>query len=178
MATLFGRLFRGIQMSWQNLNNFELQSIRKLLCLDISEAARLIGKVSNRTWQYWESGRSPVPSDIDMEMYGLTQQRNQLITQTLEEHNYDDIGLIRWYHTFESFQSDYPECNEVLWRLHQSACAYLFAEGGDIELSDTAPLDKNGFIYKWLTKTTDEQLENAKQEAIFREKALRVKLND
>lgn len=51
-------------MSWSQLNNFELQAIRKLLCLDVSEAAELVAKVSNRTWQYWESGCSPVPHDV------------------------------------------------------------------------------------------------------------------
>jgi hypothetical protein len=155
-------------MSWSGLNNFELQALRKLLCLDVSEAAELIGKVSNRTWQYWEAGRNNIPDDIDMEMYALTQWRNNLIDNTLEEFGLlGDIGVIRWYHTFESFIVDHPSSNKLFWRLHQSTLAYLFAEGGEVELSADAPLKKDGYIYKWFNGITEEQIESKRQNDEF-----------
>ncbi|MCF6442523.1 YdiL family protein [Pseudoalteromonas luteoviolacea] len=170
-------------MSWSKLNNFELQALRKLLCLDVSEAAELIGGVTNRTWQYWEVGRNEIPCEIDYEMYGLTSLRNQLIDKSVEEVELGDLGPLRWYHMFEPkngerkdghiyFIDDYPACNKVHWRLHQSVLAYLFAEGGEVELDANAPLNKESYIYKWFNFLTDEQLEDAKNEEIFRQKGI------
>ncbi|BCE02929.1 DUF1870 family protein [Marinicellulosiphila megalodicopiae] len=155
-------------MSSGDFNNFELQAMRRLLMLDVSEAAELIGKVSTRSWQYWESGRSKIPDDIEMEMYGLAQMRNLLIDETLDDYpESDDTHLMRWYHTFDQFIVDYPDCNKVSWRLHQAVCAFMFAESGNISLTSDAPLLKNSYLYKWLNKQTDEQIEHARQEEIF-----------
>lgn len=155
-------------MSWSEINNFELQAIRKLLCLEVSEAADCIGKVSNRTWQYWESGRSKVPADVDEEFYALIQFRNDLINAVQEELDNltNDMGPLRWYHTFDSFNADFPDVNKVMWRLHQSVCAYLFAVGGEVELNADAPLNKEGFIYKWFTRTTDVHLQQKEDDAL------------
>lgn len=116
-------------MSWSKLNNHELQAMRKLLMLDVSEAAQWIGKVSNRTWQYWEAGRNKVPDDVDMEMYALIQQRNELIEEL------GDQNTLPYYHAFEDYQAAYPDHNPMQWRLHQSAVSFLFSLGGDIQLT-------------------------------------------
>ena len=154
-------------MSWAKLNNFEMQAVRRLLCLDVSEAAECIGKVSSRTWQYWESGRSPVPGDVDNEMYALVSMRNQIIASILDEMGDGDPGSIRWYHTFSAFSEDFPQANHVLWRLHQSICAYLFAEGGDVSLAADAPLNKAGFLYQWFSGLTPEQQQDKEFEHTF-----------
>ncbi len=159
-------------MSWQGLNNFELQAVRRLLCLDVKEAAELVGKVSARTWQYWESGRSQVPDDVETEMYALTSQRNQVINAVCAELQDKEVGAIRWYHTFEHFAVDFPNGNKVAWRLHQSVCAYLFCEGGEVALNADALLNKDSYLYQWFAGETAEQLEYAKQEKIAREKGL------
>jgi len=153
-------------MSWSQLNNFELQAARKLLCLEVSEAAEYIGKVSNRTWQYWEAGRSKVPADVDSELYALIQFRNDLINTTLDELEDLDVGAFRWYHTLDAFNFDYPGENKVMWRLHQSVCAYLFTEGGNVVLCADAPLHENRFIYKWFTRTTSDQLQQKKDDEL------------
>ena len=137
-------------MSRSKLNNLELQALRKLLCLDVSEAAECIGKVSNRTWQYWESGRSQVPNDIDYEMYGLLSHRNRLIDETLlETHEQGDMGVLKWYHIFDLFVVDYPNCSKLEWRLHQSILVHLFTESDEVKLSADAELKKESYIYKW-----------------------------
>ncbi len=156
-----------IYMSWAGMNNFELQAIRKLLMLEVSEAAEYLGKVSSRTWQYWESGRSKVPDDVEIELYGLTQLRNKVINETLfvdcENGAPQELGVLKWYHTHDAFKIDYPQENKVTWRLHQSVTAYLFAEGGDVELDADVAVDKESFIYKWFSYSTDEQKEFAKE---------------
>jgi len=123
-------------MSWNTLTNSELQAMRKLLMLDVTEAAELIGKCSTRSWQYWESGRSPVPGDVDMEIYGLIQLRNDKIDHwgKWQMENQGKELQLNYYHTFEQYQLDHPTENKVSWRVHQAAVSFLFSEGGDIEL--------------------------------------------
>lgn len=128
-------------MSWHKLNNSELQAMRKLLMLDVSEAAELIGKVSQRTWQYWESGRSPVPDDVDAEIYGLIQMRNDIIHDLTETQVKSELSdkpdelKMHYYHTFEQFESEHAGKNKVDWRVHQAAVSFVFSEGGDVELN-------------------------------------------
>ena len=157
-------------MSWQKINSNELQAVRRLLCLDVSDAAQHIGKVSNRTWQYWEAGRSNVPEDVNNKMYELVSQRTEIIEAVLKEIEYGDIGTLKWYHTLDAFQADFINANDVLWRLHQSVCAYFFTDGGNVSLCSDALIDSNSFLYKWFAGTTEEQLEYVRQERIFEEK--------
>ncbi len=123
-------------MSWHQLTKSELQACRKLLMLDVSEAAELIGNVSNRTWQYWESGRSPVPDDVDMAVYGLIQIRNDIIDKYTKWQFDNDEKLLQmpYYHTFEQYLKDNKGATKLDWRVHQSAVAFVFSEGGSVEL--------------------------------------------
>lgn len=155
-------------MSWQELNNHELQAMRKLLMLDVSEAAELIGKVSNRTWQYWEAGRNKVPADVDMEMYALVSQMQECINGAFEEDN----DVIKWYHTFEDFQKDYEKGNHVWWKVHQAVCGQLFADGEANELRSDIEADKESYIYKFFSRTREEDIEHERQEKIFRDKGI------
>lgn len=108
--------------------------------LEVGEAAELIGKCSARSWQRWESGQHEVPCDVDMEMYACIQIRNDLIDKLGDdEHekilNEEGEGLtLDYYHTFEQYQKDYPENNKMMWRIHQSAVASIFSEGGNVKL--------------------------------------------
>ena len=123
-------------MSWAKLNNHELQAIRKALMLDVSEAAELIGKVSARTWQYWESGGRSIPDDIDMEMYGLIQLRDNLIdefTIYMLDSEEEEIE-IKYYHSFDEWLEDGRVDNRVEWKIWQSAASFMFVEEGRITL--------------------------------------------
>lgn len=148
-------------MSWSKLNGFELQAVRKALNLDVSEAAEGIGKVSNRTWQYWEAGRSNVPDDIDMEMYGLIEQRTELIDALMMELEpaLDNGAKVKWYHTFPDFIADYPSCNKVMWRLHQSVCSFVFTENDEIELRADIKTDNTTYLFKWFNRLHPEQIQ-------------------
>lgn len=119
-------------MSWNKLNNHELQAVRKLLMLDVAEAAKYIGKVSARTWQYWEAGRYAIPDDIDMEMYALVQLRNNFMDDLFL--SLSDGDKIKYYHSFEEWVSDGKDDNKISWKIHQSAVSSLFCTGLDIEL--------------------------------------------
>ncbi len=123
-------------MSWHKINNSELQACRKLLMLDVSEAAELIGNVSNRTWQYWESGRSQVPADVDEAIYAAIQLRNDLISEYTQWQIENDGQLLKmnYYHAFEQYLADHKSSTKLQWRIHQSAVAFVYSEGGEVEL--------------------------------------------
>mgnify|MGYP001154715400 CR=1 FL=1 len=148
-------------MSWHEMTHYELQAMRKLLMLDVKEAADCIGRCSARTWQRWENGDNKVPSDVETEIYGLIGNRNLVIGKMI------DIEIepvsIKFYKTIDGFLADYPESNLVSWRLHQSIVAYLFAEGGDIELNEATKTDKNSYLFKFFSKTRKEDIEFIKQ---------------
>lgn len=111
------------------MNNKELQAARKLLMLDVSEAAELIGKVSARTWQYWESGRNAVPDDVDVEMHALLSIRGEMINRITDSLP-DDCAVDLPFHTsFETFSTANPGKNRVQWRLEQSVAALFYTEG-------------------------------------------------
>jgi len=123
-------------MSWQKLNNSELQACRKLLMLDVTEAATWIGKASARTWQRWESGEHKVPADVDVEVYSAIQRRNNLIAEYTQWQidNDGELLKIQYYHAFKQYQSDNKGASKLDWRIHQSAVAFVFSEGGEVEL--------------------------------------------
>lgn len=160
-----GAFNQGNIMCWSGLNNFELQAIRKLLMLDVTEAAELIGNVSTRSWQYWESGERTIPDDVESEMFALSSIRNEIITGVIVAD--EDERKQKWYPTFESFAADYPLRNRIMWRIHQSVLSYLFCEVGEIELLTDIETDKETYIYKYFTSTRDEDIEHQKMEKIF-----------
>ena len=154
-------------MSWQEINRFELQAIRKLLMLDVAEAAEYIGNVSVRSWQYWESGERSIPADVEIEMYALVSQRNEIIGEIFSAEDDEEDRSQKWYPTFESFTVDYPGHTKTWWRLHQSVLSYLFCEGGEIELQEGIEVDKKSAIYKFFSRTRENDLENQQMEKIF-----------
>lgn len=143
-------------MSWEQMNNHELQAMRKMLMLDVSEAAEFVGKVSARTWQHWEAGKYNVPDDVQREIYGMCEQVTECVDSVwgAKEHK----GAIRWYHTYDDFLSDYPNGNKAWWKLHQAVCAEIFASSEsttDCELRSDTDVDKTSAIYKFFSRTRD-----------------------
>ncbi|MFT0139007.1 DUF1870 family protein [Alcanivoracaceae bacterium MT1] len=115
------------------MNNKELQALRKMLMLDASEAAELIGNVSARTWQYWESGRSPVPADVENAMNALIEQRAKLIDEI--EDRVAGKTPEKWelelpfHQRFEDFETANPGSTRLDWRVTQSVAAAYLADG-------------------------------------------------
>lgn len=117
------------------MNNKELQALRKMLMLEASEAAELVGQVSTRTWQYWEAGRSPVPADVENAMSALMEHRAQLIDEIEERvkgkpaEEWADLLELPFYQRFEDFEADNPGKTRLDWRVEQSVAALYFADG-------------------------------------------------
>lgn len=114
------------------MNCYELQALRKLFMLDVSEAAELVGKVSARTWQYWEAGRSPVPADVAEEMLFWNSWRDDLLELRIEQCGKEpanaELISLNYYKTLDDFEERTGKRNVVTWRLSQSIAAQLYSE--------------------------------------------------
>ncbi|MCW7763393.1 DUF1870 family protein [Photorhabdus luminescens] len=111
------------------MTNKELQALRKLLMLDVTEAAKFIGKVSTRSWQYWETGRSAVPSDVKEEMLDLMAVRLEMMSEIDKKLVNNENIELKFYSNFADFEKDNPGGNVVTWRLSQSVAALYYTEG-------------------------------------------------
>jgi hypothetical protein len=114
------------------MNNLELQAARKLLLLDVKEAAEEIGGVSARSWQYWESGRSPTPSYVERAIEDFLELRLALIDEIAEK--IDSLGAdqpieLPFYQCYEYFCAEKPDATKTLWRINQSVAALYYTEG-------------------------------------------------
>lgn len=113
-------------------NNLELQAARKLLMMDVSEAAAEVGNVSPRTWQYWESGRSKVPTDVALEIETLLElrlERMRAIDDKLAALADGEILSLPYHLSFDTYVAANPEANKTLWRIDQSIAAMYYTEG-------------------------------------------------
>jgi DNA-binding XRE family transcriptional regulator len=114
------------------MNNLELQAARKLLMMDVSEAAAEIGKVAPRTWQYWESGRSKVPTDVALEIEALLEvrlERMRAVDDQLAELNEGEVLRLPYHISFETYLAATPDATRTLWRIDQSIAAMYYTEG-------------------------------------------------
>ena len=112
------------------MNNKEIQAIRKLLMLEVKEAADFVGGVSARTWQYWESGKYNVPEDVAELLLGLVEKRLQMIETSedvISEQGADQVD-VAYYLKYDEYLLDHKNACVVDWRLAQSVAAYLVGE--------------------------------------------------
>ncbi|MEL4016620.1 DUF1870 family protein [Dryocola sp. LX212] len=115
------------------MNNFALLACRKLLFLDVVEAARHIGNVEPRTWRYYESGRSSLPEPIMKKMHSLLHRREILLNDMrvqAQEHRKLGQGrqVVPFYVTFEQFREETGHDDVVEWRLDMSVKSALYIE--------------------------------------------------
>lgn len=102
----------------------ELKVARKLLGLSTVEAAEHIGKVSKRSWEYWENGQRTIKPDVEELINSLLTRRREIIAEVYNmEGNAKGISVI-YYKT--------PEyCESILeWRFSQSLASTLSLDFG------------------------------------------------
>lgn len=116
------------------MNNKELQASRKLLFLELTEAAEHIGQVSERTWQQWENGEISIPDDVTTEMIVLAQQHSNMMIAIDEiiQDNLPEQIEIAYYYTFGEYKADNPSATYTDWRISQSVASYYFLEGSAV----------------------------------------------
>ncbi|SES12229.1 protein of unknown function [Vreelandella subterranea] len=107
----------------------ELQALRKLLMLDVREAAEEIGQVSARSWQYWESGRYQIPSDVAEKMWAAVEIYKHLKAQ-IDSLATKQTGFDMSYYTrFDEYLRDHPGKSIIDWRIEQAVASEAFSKG-------------------------------------------------
>ncbi len=129
------------------MNCYELQALRKMLFLDVKDAAENVGDkpVSNRTWQYWEAGRSQVPEDIAESMLFWNRWRDDMLEVRLSQCKplIDNKKIkLNHYKTLDCFEKETGKRNVITWRISQSIAAQLYSEGF-VELVESGGLSAN-----------------------------------
>lgn len=146
------------------MNYLQLKAHRQGLGLTVAEAAE-IAKVTKRSFQYWEAGKVPVPSDVDMLINAMASQYSLVLAllssdvesatwrNTDPDNNPDKPMRISptlpFFHSFELFSEKTGVLNTVYWRIYQSVVSQLILTGKIVRLDDTAELPENWGIWKW-----------------------------
>jgi len=106
------------------MTNNELKQLRKLLFIEVTEAAKHIGDCEPRTWQRWESGDRSIPLDVEQTIQQLALTRQELL-----QFEYDDKDPnYRYFDKFEEYKVAGGGGNELMWRLAQSVATALLCE--------------------------------------------------
>jgi hypothetical protein len=106
------------------MNGTELKQLRRLLFIDISEAAKLIGECEPRTWQRWEKGDRSVPLDVAETIQMLSLTRMEKLQYEYDENNPN----YRYFETFDEYKACGGGGNELMWRMAQSLAAQLLCD--------------------------------------------------
>lgn len=106
------------------MTNHDLKQLRRLLFLEVNEAAKLIGECEPRTWQRWEKGDRAIPNDVSrgIQMLALTRLERLHVEFDEADPNY------RYFENFEGYKASGGAGNEINWRLAQSVAAALLCE--------------------------------------------------
>lgn len=98
------------------MTGLELKLARETLGLSQYEAAEHIGKVHQRSWAFWESGRNAIKNDVVATVEGLLERRRLIIR---EFYNQQEIQPIIYYNSPEYCQS------YLDWKFSQSLARTL-----------------------------------------------------
>lgn len=119
------------------MNGLELKLARETLGLSQYEAAEHIGKVNQRSWAYWESGRTPVKEDVAQLINRLIEQRKRIVQEYCNHQQAQPASkvVIVYY--------DSPKyCASFLdWKFRQSLARTLAIDFGAVLVD----FDKNSF---------------------------------
>jgi len=112
------------------MNNKELQALRLLFTLSVTEASEHIAKLkSSRSWQHWEAGKYSVKDDVASFMLKIADARMNTIEEIENKLSTDNNICLDYYMTFREYSLDFPQGTIIDWRVSNSISAYFFAEG-------------------------------------------------
>lgn len=106
------------------MKGIELQIARKLLGLSVLEAADHIGKVSKRSWEYWENEERIIKPDVAVFMQSLIKKRQEILKFATEKSEDIKKTAVIYYRTPEYCQGI------VDWRFSQSLATTLAVDYG------------------------------------------------
>ncbi|WP_165465610.1 DUF1870 family protein [Enterobacter cloacae] len=115
------------------MNNLALLACRKMLFLEVAEAAKYIGNVEARTWRYYEAGRSAIPEHIASKMIGFMQRRDSLLDELRQKaidfrKRGEGRQAVPFYVSFEQYQEETGLDDFIEWRIDQSVKTRLYVD--------------------------------------------------
>jgi hypothetical protein len=138
-----------------------LQALRRLLFFSRPEAAELIGGVTERSWNYWEEGKRPVPADVTKSIQHLVAWRENALQTTsatisewkksLPKSGGSAPPALIWYASAEDWGL-MPDREPIFWRPHCSVIAELCARHGAVAIQ----FDGSAYA-KWLKGRKDTE---------------------
>ena len=144
------------------MNHLVLKAQRQSLGLTVAEIAEICG-VTKRSFQYWEAGKVPVPSDVALTFFTMVSHYALVLDKMLADvknatvyNDTDDTKpsrispILPFYHTFELFVQE-TECPHIAyWRIYQSVIGQLLLLGKISKLDDAQKIPKNWGVWEWL----------------------------
>lgn len=139
-----------------------LQALRRLFFLSTTEAAQIVGGVSERAWRHWEDGRRAVPADIEGTMLALAKWRAAAIKSASDAiakapaAAHASGPVLVWYCTLNDWIT-LPGREALHWRPHCSVVAHIAATfNGHIKLFDSPA------YARWLGGRADGEMMRAR----------------
>jgi len=142
------------------MNHIELEAARRRLFYSQTEAAALVGHVSDRSWRKWEAGTVPVPSDVEERLQALLKWRETAVSglrRTIAEartalaNDALEISLV-WYSSSDDWLT-IPNRERALRHPHCSALAEIYATERGVRL-----VAFDGLAYRsWLGSRADNE---------------------
>lgn len=133
MRKILRRLFAPAQSTSpvsSSMSASECQALRQLLLLTQHEAATWIGNVSERSWQYWESGKRPVPEDVSKLLRSIVAVRGESVDAAISQIEAGSRPVAVWYQTADDWKwTSTPSDKAWAWKLHNSVLAELAGRG-------------------------------------------------
>ena len=109
-----------------SMSGAECQALRQLLLLTQKEAGTWIGQVSERSWQYWESGQRPVPQDVATLLRNIVKEREKLVRAAISQIAGGERPVAVWYQTEDDWKwRSAPKDKPWAWKVHNSVIAEL-----------------------------------------------------
>lgn len=110
------------------MNHIELKTARILLGLTLQDAAEHIGKMKQRSWEFLEQGKRPIPDDVVRTMCFLIKRRREILTAIQEKMLREDGDLTR---IAVVYYLNPNHCESILdWRFSQSLAMTLAHDYG------------------------------------------------
>lgn len=110
------------------MNHIELKTARVLLGLTTQDAAEHIGKMKQRSWEFLEQGRRPIPNDVVQMVRSLINRRREILA-TIQEKMLRENGNLKNIAVIYYPNPNY--CESVLdWRFSQSLAMTLTHDYG------------------------------------------------
>ena len=106
------------------MTNYELKQLRKLLFIEVTEAAEFIGQCEPRTWQRWENGDRGIPLDVEQDMQQLALTRLERLGFECDELDCN----YRYFDSYDEYKSAGGGGNKLMWRLAQSVATALLCD--------------------------------------------------